>query len=176
MSRSSRCVSGSSGPTSMLVSARGSAARSDRSSSEPRPSSRGRAGPGERLPDDRGGGAQLAGLPAVRALGVSRSGYYDWGGRAPSDRALTDAFLIERIKEIHAHARGVYGAPRIHAELAHAHGIRVAKKRVARLMGQGRRLGAEDPRPVMRSRKTSVQVRASCRVQLDRKGRGRGCR
>jgi len=69
-------------------------------------------------------------------LGVSRSGYYDWARRAPSDRALTDAFLIERIKEIHAQARGVYVAPRIHAELAHAHGIRVAKKRVARLMAE----------------------------------------
>jgi len=68
-------------------------------------------------------------------LGVSTSGYYDWARRAPSDRALTDAFLTERIKEIHAEARGVYGAPRIHAELRHAHGIRVGKKRVARLMG-----------------------------------------
>ena len=68
-------------------------------------------------------------------LEVSTSGYYDWARRAPSDRALTDAFLTERIKEIHAEARGVYGAPRIHAELRHAHGIRVGKKRVARLMG-----------------------------------------
>ncbi len=29
----------------------------------------------------------------------SPSGYYDWARRAPSDRALTDAFLIERIKD-----------------------------------------------------------------------------
>ena len=56
-------------------------------------------------------------------LEVSTSGYYDWARRAPSDRALTDAFLIERIKEIHAQARGVYGAPRIHAELVQAHWI-----------------------------------------------------
>jgi len=61
--------------------------------------------------------------------------------RAPSDRALTDAFLIERIKEIHAQARGVYGAPRIHAELVQAHWIGVAKKRVARLMAEAGHLG-----------------------------------
>lgn len=69
-------------------------------------------------------------------LGVSRSGYYDWATRAPSDRQLTDAWLTERIKEIHASNRGVYGAPRIHAELRMQHGIRVGRKRVARLMAQ----------------------------------------
>lgn len=42
-------------------------------------------------------------------LGVSTSGYYEWARRAPSDRALGDAFLVEGIKEIHAQARGVYG-------------------------------------------------------------------
>ncbi|MBA3301795.1 MAG: IS3 family transposase, partial [Thermoleophilaceae bacterium] len=67
-------------------------------------------------------------------LGVSRSGYYEWARRAPSDRALEDAFLTEQIKEIHAEARGVYGAPRIHAELALGRGIRVGRKRVERLM------------------------------------------
>lgn len=56
-------------------------------------------------------------------LGVSRSGYYDWATRAPSDRELTDAWLTERIKEIHAANRGVYGAPRVHAELRMAHGV-----------------------------------------------------
>lgn len=69
-------------------------------------------------------------------LGVSRSGYYDWATRAPSDRQLTDAWLTEQIKEIHAENRGVYGAPRVHAELRMAHGIRVGRKRVARLMAQ----------------------------------------
>ena len=48
-------------------------------------------------------------------LGVSTSGYYDWAGRAPSDRALTDAWLLEKIKEIWADNRRVYGAPRVHA-------------------------------------------------------------
>jgi len=67
-------------------------------------------------------------------LGVSRSGFYDWATRMPSDRDLADAWLTEKIKEIHERARGVYGARRIHAELRLAHGIRVGRKRVERLM------------------------------------------
>ena len=67
-------------------------------------------------------------------LGVSRSGYYDWERRAPSDRALSDAWLIEKIREIWAENRKVYGSPRIHADLRLKYGIRVARKRVERLM------------------------------------------
>ena len=69
-----------------------------------------------------------------RLLGVSRSGYYEWASRAPSDRALADAWLIEKIKQIHEDHRRVYGSPRIHADLRLAHGIRVSRKRVERLM------------------------------------------
>jgi putative transposase len=69
-----------------------------------------------------------------RALGVSRSGFYAWATRAPSDRALSDAWLLEQIREIHAENRGVYGAPRIQAELRLARGVRVGRKRVERLM------------------------------------------
>jgi putative transposase len=69
-------------------------------------------------------------------LGVSKAGFYDWVSRAPSDRSLTDAWLLEQIKDIHKTNRGVYGTRRIHAELAQARGIRVGKKRVERLMRQ----------------------------------------
>jgi putative transposase len=69
-------------------------------------------------------------------LGVSRSGYYDWTDRRPSDRALSDAWLLEQIKQIHRDRRGVYGARRVHAELRLAHGVHVGKKRVERLMRQ----------------------------------------
>jgi putative transposase len=69
-------------------------------------------------------------------LGVSRSGFHDWATRAPSDRALSDAWLIEKIRQIHDDNRKVYGARRIHAELAMDHGIRVGRKRVERLMRQ----------------------------------------
>ncbi len=69
-----------------------------------------------------------------RALGVNRTSFHDWARRAPSDRALTDAWLTERIKKIHADSDGTYGARRIHAELRLEHGIRVGRKRVERLM------------------------------------------
>jgi putative transposase len=73
---------------------------------------------------------------ACELLGVSRSGFYGWLRRPPSDRALSDAWLTERITAIHAANRGVYGARRIHAELRLAEGIRVGRKRVERLMRQ----------------------------------------
>ncbi len=69
-----------------------------------------------------------------RVFGVSRTGFHNWERRAPSDHALQDAWLTEKIKQIHERSRGVYGSPRIHAELRLEHDIRVGEKRVARLM------------------------------------------
>jgi putative transposase len=60
-----------------------------------------------------------------RVLGVNRTSFHDWERRPPSDRALSDAWLTEKIKQIHVASRGVYGSPRIHAELRLEHGIRV---------------------------------------------------
>ncbi len=71
---------------------------------------------------------------ACALLGVSRSGYYEWATRAPSDRALSDAWLLEKIRAIWAENRKVYGAPRIHADLRMKHSVRVGRKRVERLM------------------------------------------
>jgi putative transposase len=69
-----------------------------------------------------------------RVLGVSRSGFHAWQRRRPSRRALEDERLIERIREIHAENRRVYGSPRVHAELVLGDGERIARKRVERLM------------------------------------------
>jgi putative transposase len=71
---------------------------------------------------------------ACELLGVSRSGYHAWVTRAPSDRDLSDAWLLERIKQIHAEHRQVYGSRRVTAELRLGHGIVVSRKRVGRLM------------------------------------------
>ncbi len=82
---------------------------------------------------------KASGVPvsmACELLGVSRSGFHKWQRRAPSDRALSDAWLLEKIKAIHAENREVYGAPRVHAELRMRDGIRVGRKRVERLMRQ----------------------------------------
>ena len=71
-----------------------------------------------------------------RVLEVSRSGFHAWIKRAPSARAREDARLTERIREIHALNRRVYGSPRIHAELVLGDGERIGRKRVERLMRQ----------------------------------------
>ena len=71
---------------------------------------------------------------ACELLGVSRSGYYEWATRAPSDRELSDAWLLEKVRSIWAENRKVYGAPRIHADLRMKYGVRVGRKRVERLM------------------------------------------
>jgi putative transposase len=89
-----------------------------------------------------------------RVFGVNRTGFQNWERRAPSDRALADAWLTEKITQIHDASRGVYGAPRIHAELRMEHGIRVGRKRVARLM---KAAGISGVRPRKRW-KTTIRI------------------
>jgi putative transposase len=89
-----------------------------------------------------------------RVFGVSRTGFHNWESRAPSDRALRDAWLIEKIKQIHEQSRGVYGSPRIHAELRLEHDIQVGEKRVARLM---KAIGITGVRPRKRW-KTTIRI------------------
>jgi putative transposase len=89
-----------------------------------------------------------------RIFGVSRTGFHNWERRAPSDRALVDAWLTAKIKQIHEGSRAVYGAPRIHAELRMEHDIRVGQKRVARLM---KAAGIAGVRPRKRW-KTTIRV------------------
>ncbi len=80
--------------------------------------------------------AEQASFPislSAGTLGVSRSGFHAWRRRPPSERALSDARLLERIRAIHEKSRESYGARRIHLELRDE-GIRVGRKRVERLM------------------------------------------
>jgi putative transposase len=81
-----------------------------------------------------------------RVVGVTRQGFYAWKRRAPSARELADRELSSRIRAIHSETDGIYGSPRIHAELRLAHGIRVGRKRVARLMRQLGLRGADGKR------------------------------
>jgi putative transposase len=69
-----------------------------------------------------------------QAVGVSPSSYYDWHRRGPSARQLADQRLLARIHRIYRSSGGAYGAPRVHAELQIACGVRCGRKRVARLM------------------------------------------
>ena len=70
-----------------------------------------------------------------RALKVSTSGYYKWLHRAPSSRDLQDQVLTEQIELMYKASDETYGAPRIHADLRDE-GVRVGRKRIARLMRQ----------------------------------------
>ena len=71
-----------------------------------------------------------------RVLKVSPSGFYDWAKRAPSPRAVADRELLATIEDIHAMARGTYGARRVHAELTLGRSVTVGRCRVERLMRQ----------------------------------------
>lgn len=66
-------------------------------------------------------------------LGVSRSGYYDWRGRAPSRRQSEDAQLTEELKSAFEQSRRTYGRPRLRHALA-ACGHRHGERRIGRLM------------------------------------------
>ncbi len=87
-----------------------------------------------------------------RVLGVSPSGYYAWVKRPPSARAVMDAALTEEIRSAHTASKGTYGAPRLRIDLAEA-GMRVGRKRVARLMRKAGLVG------VSRRRHTVTTVR-----------------
>ena len=81
----------------------------------------------------------------ARVLGVSKAGYYAWLHRQPSDRAVADTALLERIRTVHAGSRETYGAPRVHAALR-AGGERHSRKRVERLMRVAGLVGASHRR------------------------------
>jgi putative transposase len=68
-----------------------------------------------------------------RCLGVSRSGYYAWVRRGPSERATTDARLTRQLRVLHADSRGTYGRPRLQRALQNR-GVVVGANRVRRLM------------------------------------------
>jgi putative transposase len=102
--------------------------------------------------------AEKASYPVTalcRMLGVSKSGYYAWRSRPPSERRRRDALLIEMIRQIHSRSRETYGYPRVHAELRSL-GVKCGRRRVARLMraeglwgcvrGKKRRTTRRDPR------------------------------
>jgi transposase InsO family protein len=82
--------------------------------------------------------AQKAHFPVefmCEQLEVSRSGFYAWAERPESARQQQDPQLAQQVEKAHRDSRGTYGSPRVHAELQ-AQGLKVSRKRVARLMGE----------------------------------------
>lgn len=64
-----------------------------------------------------------------RVLGVSRTGYCQWRGRAPSARAHANAILDAHVRQVHAVSRGSYGRPRI-VQTLRRQGLSVGSERV----------------------------------------------
>ncbi|HEX4015109.1 MAG TPA: IS3 family transposase [Frankiaceae bacterium] len=80
--------------------------------------------------------AEKANFPIVmmcRLLGIGRSAYYAWVDRPASARAVQAEVLATRIMALHAGSDGVYGSPRLLAELR-AEGVVVSGKTVAKAM------------------------------------------
>jgi transposase InsO family protein len=108
---------------------------------------------------------EAAGHSVNRCCGlfeVSKSAYYQRKRAIPSARDLTDAQLLETIREIHAESDGTYGSPRVHKELIHR-GVHVGKRRVTRLM---RRHGLEG-RCKRRWRRTTIADPDTFAADLD---------
>lgn len=83
------------------------------------------------------------------ALEVAASGYYRWRRRPRSARQEQDEVLAEQIALAHRKSRHTYGAPRIVDEL-HAQGIKISRRRCARLLRakglRGRKKNRRRPR------------------------------
>ena len=95
---------------------------------------------------------------ACTLLKMSRSAFYASLDRPPCERARRDAELTEVIAACHQASRGTYGAPRIRKDL-HDAGVRIGRKRVARLMAGAGLVGV----CARRSRQTTIagaEVRA----------------
>lgn len=68
-----------------------------------------------------------------QAFKVSKSGFYQWQQRKPSNRALETERIKSLIKSVHKESKGRYGSPRIAKELSFK-GLKVSRPRVARMM------------------------------------------
>jgi putative transposase len=66
-------------------------------------------------------------------LNVSSSGFYEWGHRRPSRRAIANDRLDGHIRQVFDQHKQRYGAPRIVDEI-NGHGQSCSKNRVARRM------------------------------------------
>jgi putative transposase len=90
-------------------------------------------------------------MTMCRALQVTRAGFYAWLHKPLSDRAIEDGRLLGLIRASYAASGGVYGSPRVFADLREA-GEQCGKHRVARIMRTHKiraLRGYKRPRPII---------------------------
>lgn len=68
-----------------------------------------------------------------KALKISKSSYYEWLTREPSNREERNKQLSKEIKSIHQASYKTYGSPRIYEELR-CRGIKISRRKVAKMM------------------------------------------
>ena len=78
-------------------------------------------------------GRRLSVSRVLDILGVSKSGYYDWMDRKPSQRELHKLDMQKKIMRIHEDSRQIYGAPKIARKLKEQ-GERISERTVTRYM------------------------------------------
>ena len=69
----------------------------------------------------------------LKHLGVSKSGYYDWLNRKPSNRSKQKELIKAEIRKIYDESFCIYGAPKITKAL-HKKGFKTAESTVTRYM------------------------------------------
>jgi putative transposase len=93
---------------------------------------------------------------------VSRAAYYQRKRQIPSVRDVSDAELVEKIRQVHDDSDGTYGSPRVQRELLDR-GVVCGRRRVRRLM----RVHGLEGRCKKRWRKTTIQDPAAEAEALD---------
>jgi transposase InsO family protein len=87
-------------------------------------------------------------MKMAKDLGVSRSGYYAWINRKPSQRETEDRELLRLIIQIFEDNESRYGSPRIWRELVEDFNWRIGRKRVERLMREEKLRAKRKPKAV----------------------------
>jgi len=72
-------------------------------------------------------------LKVCQVMSVSRSGYYSWCSRKPSNRKLKNNEILIKIKQSHNNNYKSYGSPRIYSDLQDQE-IQVSENTVAKIM------------------------------------------
>lgn len=87
--------------------------------------------------------------PLLRELNIPKPTFERWvvRERTPSARELRDGELLAAIRRIHEESGGVYGSPRVHAQLKRE-GEQVSRKRVERLMREAQITGVAPARKI----------------------------